>query len=109
VESRAARVTTESPKNQAYPRFGKAAKVGAAAGFASAVLTMMACAWIASEDPVTPVSLCLSFRPWWRASNWLLACLAFAVAALIFFTVVAYRPVGPPVQPRRSLKAGPRS
>jgi hypothetical protein len=83
-------------EDEPYPRYRKAVIQASLAGLWCAALAFLVCYWMAGQPAVTPVSVCYSFRPWWRASNWLFAALAFAFVFAIAFVHVAYRPVGLP-------------
>jgi hypothetical protein len=61
----------------------RAVSTGAIGGFVAAVLVFGVCVWTSSLEAVTEVSLSLSFRPWWRASNWVAAAVAFTIVAVI--------------------------
>ena len=84
-----------------YPRISKRCRLAFCAGVVSAILTMLLCCWIGSFDPITPVSLSLAFRPWWRASNFGFAFLTFSIAFAFVFVRVALRPSKPPRQDAR--------
>jgi hypothetical protein len=75
-----------------YPNFNKGVVVGLVAGFVAAMLVFGLCFWTSTLEAVTPVSLSMSFRPWWRESNWLAALVAFLSAGLVFGVLAALRP-----------------
>ena len=60
----------------------KAIKFGLLSGTIAGVLTFLFCYWAASQPVVTEVSTSWSFRPWWRAGNWI-----SALFALLFFGI----------------------
>jgi hypothetical protein len=74
------------------PNFKKGVVVGPVADFAAAMLAFALCFWTSTLPAVTPVSLSLSFRPWWQESNCLAALVAFLSAGLVFGILAALRP-----------------
>ena len=81
-------------ENPPYPDLRTGVKVGLAAGICAGLLTFLVCYWEASQPAVTLVSLCYSFRPWWRVSNWVSAFVAFLFVAVSIGAIVACRPKG---------------
>lgn len=68
-----------------YPNWRHGAQVGAIVGTIMGCLWFAACVGIAHLPAVSPVSLCWTCRPWWKADNWV----ASLVAALVTFVSVA--------------------
>ena len=62
-------------------RIRRAILVGSLAGLLAAAAMFGFCCSIAAQVPITMVSLCWAFRPWWRAQNWILALLALLFMA----------------------------
>jgi hypothetical protein len=61
----------------------RAVAAGAIGGMVVAALVFGFCYWASTWEAVTPVSLTWLFRPWWRASNWVAAAVAFMVVAAL--------------------------
>jgi hypothetical protein len=74
------------------PTLKKPTVVGSLGGVAASASVFAFCIWASTWDAVSPVSLTLSFRPWWRASNWIAAALSFAVVAVVLAARAASRP-----------------
>ena len=58
------------------------------AGLIAATFVFGSCVLASCMDAITPASLSISFRPWWRERNWL-----FAISGgLVFGLLGALRP-----------------
>jgi amino acid transporter len=75
-----------------YPNLKKGVVFGLVGGFVAAMLVFGLCFWMSTLPAVTPASLSLAFRPWWRESNWLAALVACLSTGLVFAILAALRP-----------------
>lgn len=64
--------------------------VGGILGVIAGALWFAWCCVLASLPAVTPVSLSLLFRPWWR--NWRSALIVAGIFGILFGTLAAIRP-----------------
>ena len=78
---------------QQYPDVRRGAKAGLLCGLIAFTACLIACHCVALAPAVTPVSLSVVFRPWWRAKNWGAACAVFVTVFLAVGIPVALRPV----------------
>jgi hypothetical protein len=76
-------------------RVKRGMKWGLITGAAVGLGVFFFCILISQSDPISPVSLCYAFRPWWRLNTWICVGLTF----LIFFFPAAFLGVAidPPV------------
>ena len=89
--------------DQPYPNAKRGAKAGLICGSIAAAAWFAFCCCVAARPAVTPVSLSLAFRPWWRVTNWLSAFGVFVVTCLTVGPLVALRPAArDPSDDRRS-------
>ena len=76
----------------AYPNWRKGIGAGLIGGTLVAIIAFLGCAWVASWPAVTEVSVSLSFRPWWRWSNWALSIWSFVFSTVGIGLIAACRP-----------------
>jgi len=90
--------TTEAMGNS-YPSAKKGVKVAAIAGTIAGALSFGASCWMASLPAITDVSICWSFRPWWRLSNWVEALVFGIIVGTIAGLIATFRPQRPRRKP----------
>ena len=69
---------------RSYPRWQRGIRAGAAAGIGAAAVAFALCLLLAMISGGADLTPAMSFRPWWRLSNWIVS-----VGAGVSFAVVA--------------------
>ena len=78
---------------QQYPNLRRGAKAGSICALIASTAWLAICYCVALVPAVSPASLSLAFRPWWRTRNWLSAFAVFVMVFLVAGMLVALRPV----------------
>ena len=83
-----------------YPNWRKGIRVGAITGAIAGVIAFVACIIAARSPAATDVSICWSFRPWWRLSNWIES----GIVAISFFIVMGFLEAFHPENRKRKIQ-----
>jgi len=67
-----------------YPNWKRGVKQGLIASTVIFIITFAFSIFISRLPAISPVSLSMSFRPWWRLSNWVFSFI-FGFTAFLFF------------------------
>jgi hypothetical protein len=67
-----------------YPNWKKGLRSGLVAGGVIFILTFAFTIFLSTLPAISPVSLSIALRPWWKLNNWII-CFIFASPFFLFF------------------------